>query len=298
MKAFKAAILVLVILGSLGYSARILFIGPCDSPRGYRIGFVDSRFGVSEPELILALREAETLWEEAVGKDLFVFDSKARMPINLVYDERQATSQRNRVLESDIAETGESADAIKREFEALKRRHEAAQMEYESMRASFEAEQKAYNEKIAYWNGRGGAPRNEYQKLESDKSRLESSYAALESKRKEVNGLVAEINAKIAKYNFLVREVNAAVDIINESADKEFEQGEFRRENGDERVEIYAFTDRGDLVRVLAHEFGHVLDSDHNSNQESIMYYLNTSENMEPTTEDVAGVKESCKFKE
>ncbi|MES2214229.1 MAG: matrixin family metalloprotease [Patescibacteria group bacterium] len=98
----------------------------------------------------------------------------------------------------------------------------------------------------------------------------------------------------IRKYNSLVDQANQKVSTINESAGKEFNEGEYIYDEAGQRINIYEFTSRAELVRVLAHELGHALGLDHNSNPDSIMYYLNQSENGALTPEDSADLEALC----
>jgi hypothetical protein len=61
----------------------------CDTPIGWRVGFVDSRFGLGGAELRRAIEDAVALWENAAGRRLFEHDPHGGMPIDLVYDDRQ-----------------------------------------------------------------------------------------------------------------------------------------------------------------------------------------------------------------
>jgi hypothetical protein len=297
MKTLQGALLLIVIAATGVYSGYKLIVGPCDAPKEYRIGAFDTRFNISQAELLSALLEAEKVWEDAVGKDLFAYDASARMPVDMIYDERQETVIKNMTIESKIEEAEESAEAVKARFEAAKAAYESAKREYESLVDEYTTKLAAYNSEVVLWNAQGGASESDYKRSLKDKAMLDKLFAEVELKRQSVNYYGKKVNELVGKYNSIVHDVNEKIDIINESADEEFEQGQFKRDKAGERIAIYEFVSRDDLVRVLAHEFGHALDVDHNGNKNSIMYYLNSSENLIPTAEDIAGVKMACKFK-
>ena len=46
---------------------------PCAEPIPYTLGSFDEKFKISRSYFLDALKEAEALWEESFGKDLFVF---------------------------------------------------------------------------------------------------------------------------------------------------------------------------------------------------------------------------------
>ncbi|MEK7095085.1 MAG: matrixin family metalloprotease [Patescibacteria group bacterium] len=269
---------------------------PCTVPISYNLGSFDERFKMSKESFLLAVEEANQIWEKAIGKDLFAINPRSDLKINLIYDERQALAERNRDLTETVDTQKESADAVRARFSALQSRYKAAQGEYESLLVQFKKMQDEYSEQVKYWNGRGGAPKSEYDKLNQDKSRLESFQNTLESKRLAINAMADEINGLVKKYNFLVKNVNSTIDTINKDAGKEFEEGEYIYDKEGERINIYEFGNRQVLVRVLVHEFGHALGIDHNNNPDSIMYYLNTSKNMTLTKEDLEALKIACRI--
>ena len=71
----------------------------CHAPILYRLGHVDTRFGLSESEVRAAVEQAERLWEHALGRKLFEHSYTAKLTINLVFDTRQhATHVQQRLL--------------------------------------------------------------------------------------------------------------------------------------------------------------------------------------------------------
>jgi chromosome segregation ATPase len=297
MRIIQSVLLVIVIVASISYSGYVYIAGPCRAPLEYSVGRLDEGFKMSESEFLKAIAEAEAIWEEGIGKDLFVYDPDGKLPVNLIYDERQATADRNEALELEVDETKESADTVKREFETLRDTYEAREREYEALLADFKAQQADYVADVRYWNDRGGAPEGEYKKLEAEGARLKSLHASLEEKRLEVNRLAREVNSRVDAYNRLVKDINSTIETINESADKEFEQGEYISEGRSALINIYEFRERSQLVRVIAHELGHALGIDHNDNPESIMHYINKSDSLEASVEDIASLRAACRLK-
>ena len=67
---------------------------PCEQSIMYTIGTFDGRFGLSRQTFLSVIKEAETIWEKPVGKDLFAYADDGSLKINLIYDYRQqATSK-------------------------------------------------------------------------------------------------------------------------------------------------------------------------------------------------------------
>ncbi len=288
----------LLLLGLLvGAGGYYLYVRtPCHLPIRYTAGALDPRFKLSEAQLLEVLNKAAKGWEDAAGTNLFEYQKGGSLPINLVYDSRQATTQKNNVLKEKIDQTSGTADSVKAAYNAAQTRYVQAKAGYAAAQVHYADSLAAYNKVVAYWNARGGAPQGEYAALQSQKAALEAEAAALESKRLALNAQAGEVNTLSAQYNKLAEGVNATVDTINKSAGREFEEGLYTANAFGAKIDIYEYSDTDKLVRVLAHELGHSLGLDHNTNPESIMYELNQSENTTPTKEDLADLRATCRI--
>jgi len=288
----------LVVAGALfGASYYLITKGPCDSPLTYRIGDFNAKFGLSKADFLQDIHDAERIWENAVGKNLFTYDPKGEMAINLIYDTRQATTDKNQVLSSNIDQTLSSAAPIKQQVDDLKQRYNAAKGEYDALLTEYQAKLSSYNNQVEYYNSQGGARGGEYATIQAERTDLVNLQNEVNAKMTEVNDLAHQVNAVIDSYNGLVRVANTDVSKINQTANREFEEGEYVSDSKGERINVYEFTNKAQLVRLLAHELGHSLGIDHNSNPQSIMYYLNKGTGLVPSSEDIASLKKACRIK-
>ena len=271
---------------------------PCAKPVTYRIGEFNTGFGISQDSFLSSIQEAESVWEKAVGKDLFKYDAKGKITVNLIYDERQKETQEQLDLESQIAKAQSQYQAKKVALDKHTDAYEGALREYQALLEEYNDRAAGYESTVRYWNRRGGAPAGEYQKITEEQKALQSLQKALDAKRLLLNSLASEVNALVAEVNVLAQQTNTTVDRYNSNdlVGTEFDQGLYVSNKSGVSVNIYQFTDHVSLVRVLTHEFGHVLGLDHNDNPESIMYELNQGENETLSPEDLFSLKETCRI--
>lgn len=293
-RAFQTLAL-LAALGVLGFvlyrQAAPLFIQPCSTPIEYYIAGSDERFGISEAELQAALLEAEALWEKEAGRDLFTASTKG-MGVRLVYGKEQRTQD----LGKAISKEQEDYDAKKEEVEGLKNLFEKARSVYERKAAEYDALSALYHEQVNYWNAKGGAPEKEYQEINGMHGELQRLREALNTAAEEANDVSNAINARVDELNAYARVVNAKVEVYNTHAEEEFDQGEYQESDGGRSITVYEFKNTKDLIRVLAHEFGHALQIGHVGNPSSIMYSYNAGSSLELSEEDIIALRLACRL--
>jgi len=235
---------------------------PCVQTIHYAIGAVDARFGISNSALIADAEVAAKIWNKAAGKAVLAYDPKAELKINLIYDEREANAK----LGSQITRLQESSD---NERVAL-----------DARQAEYTAELNAYNQAVQAVNARGGANKSEA--------------ATLNREREALNNLANSIKSDVASYNASVESLNTLVAEFNKSAGRTFEQGQYVRDAQGERINIFEFIGTTQLERVLAHEFGHAIGLDHNTDSKSIMFAKNESGSLVPTSADLSALNAAC----
>lgn len=235
---------------------------PCTHPISYSIGAVDARFGITNSALIDDAKTAAAIWNKAAGKTVLVYDPKAGLKINLIYDAREANAK----LGTRIAEKQAEEDA--------------ARATLDTAQAQYLAAQTAYNQKVKAVNARGGA--------------TSSESAALDAERISLNALADTINSKVVAFNASIAALNAVVNEYNKTAGHTFEEGQYVRDSSGERINIFEFVGALQLERVLAHEFGHAIGLDHNADPKSIMYAQNESGNLVPTASDLFALRVVC----
>ncbi len=265
----------------------------CPAPILYRIGEVDERFAVPVKVVADTARLAESVWEDATNRDLFRFDETASFTINLIYDERQQLANTEEEWRIALDQKQTEYEQLVEELQVIGTRYQSLEASYEEERAEYEAALAAYNAEVAEYNEAGGAPPDEYARLQREAGRLNNllevlleTEVAIKNQAAIINELGDRGNALIAAYNAEVEEYNAVFGNLTT-----FTQGDYERK----RINIYKFTDTEELTRVLVHEFGHALGIGHVEGEDSAMYYLMTER--DPTllqAADVAAFEAVC----
>lgn len=244
----------------------------CNVPVVYDLGSIDERFGISREEARAAVSDAESLWENATGENLFTYEAGADFTINFVYDDRQEITNEEGEVRGILENKEEMSEGIRAEYDRMLGKYEKLKSTYEKRVDDYEDSLDAYNNEVALWNEKGGAPERVYADLETTKEHLDEESRELNGVAQELNEIVDSINDLGEAGNRVVRDYNEDVEWYNLffSGEREFTQGDYQ---GD-LINIYQFGDGVELRQVLAHELGHALSLGHIEEEGSIMYHL------------------------
>lgn len=250
----------------------IYYYKTCQIPKKYSIGEIDPRFKVTRDEVLNSARDAESRWDNQSKKILFQYDSNSSFKINLIYDERQAKLDQINAEVSKINTSGSTIEEFRSQVDAEI--------------SDYQTDLNNYNSQVAYWNGQGGAPPDEYQKLENTR-------ISLQNRQGEINKKAGLLNLQIDEHNSNLSDVKSQIDA---EKNKIVTQGEYK---GNE-IDIYTFGNLDELRLVLMHELGHSLSKEHASDPKSILYYILQDQDLAnplPSSEDITLVKKECRIK-
>lgn len=254
------------------YADNLLYQSPCDTPITYRIGSIDPKYNLTEGTFINSINQASDIWSTTTNKKLFEYDPKGEIEINLVYDQRQ-------FLSTQINDINSKVKAKQNELDPKI-------ADYKKRATEFKAQASQLNNDIEFWNNKGGAPPDEYEKL---KSRQANLIQVAESLKNEALSL----NQSTDQYNQEVGQLHQTVSTFNTALQYQPEEGEYIYDNGKQTINIYFDNSDSELIHTLAHELGHALRISHNNNPESIMY-PQTTEITGLSSEDKLGLQKSC----
>lgn len=273
---------------------------PCQHPIAYSIGEFDSRFGISKDAFLKDIQRAESIWETPIGKQLFVYEPNGSLKINLIYDNRQSSTQTLQKLGLTIHDDATSYDKLKARLDILKKNVLQLKADYKVQSDAYQVRLDAYTQEVAYWNKHDHVTKEVYDRLTQEKSNLDALFSALKDAQNKVNANVNESNALVEVVNRIARALNKTAvqyNTIGSSNGPEFQEGNFVMDPAGSHIDIFQFDDQGKLIRVLTHEIGHALGLDHVEDPKAIMYRLNNGVNEALTADDLAALKKQCGIK-
>ncbi|MFC1755857.1 matrixin family metalloprotease [Patescibacteria group bacterium] len=270
-------IIVLVALGTLAYYKgynnllnRWLNFSFCDTSVTYRLGTIDDGFETPRKDIVENTKEAGKLWNDIVGRELFIYDDDSNLTIDLIFDERQDA----------LNSIGEQKQYLDEKRENLVLSVE----EFEQKRLGLENQLNDLNEEIEYWNNKGGASKEKYRELTDRQDFLSEEI-------RKINTMADKLNRTTKKINNEVDSVNQKVENFNNLLSVLPEEGLYMA--GPHKIEIYIYENDVSYIHTTAHELGHALGLDHVDQEDSIMYPV-SSPDSRATESDLNLINNFC----
>ncbi len=273
---------------------------PCKTTISYSLGEFDANFGLSKEDFLDVLEQAEAIWEEPLGKELFAYEENGSMKVNLIYDTRQETTEQLKQMGIIVENNKSSYDTLKERYDSLISSYNSQKADFNHRVATFENRRKAYEAEVSAVNKKGGTDKAIVAKLNAEREYLNNEGNALNKTQKDLNEAVNNINAVAGALNELAKTLNIGVkqyNTIGGNLGGEFDEGLYKSSYSGREIDIYQFDNKTKLVRVLAHELGHALGLEHVDDSKAIMYRLNNGINEKLTSSDLTAVKNLCGIK-
>lgn len=282
----------LIVAGTYWYQSTAAI---CPAPLSYRLGTIDASFELSPEQATQYLLDAEAYWESNVGRELFTYDAAAEFTVDFVFDERQEFANTELALRKALDAKKEKSESVKSTIETLQAEYQSLASSHEAKVTAYESRLVAYNEQVQKYNDRGGAPQYAFEQLEGERVKLAAESTVLNRTAQELSDLASKINKLVEEGSRLVTEYNREVSAYNEiyGDEHEFTQGDYQGAGG---IHVYKFSSDTEVVRVLAHEFGHALGLSHVEGTASLMYYLleDTNTSTALTANDLEAYHQIC----
>lgn len=271
---------------------------PCQQPLTYRIGTIDSRFDITEQEVKQVMQSVESLWATALDRQLLQYQEDGDVAIHLVYSDEQKFTEQEKAF-SERIKTKEGRIAVMRDdYQKMKRNFERLERDFQQTLTKFNNRASTFNGLVDQWEGRETPQKvlNRIQKMRQEIKQLKSK---LDQKRENLELLRDKTNRKSQEINSLVDQMNRMVATYNQrySVAKKFNQGRYIRHGENERINIFQFANKAQLMTVLAHEAGHAMGLDHVSNPKSVMHAIMQQQNifdLSLSEEDIAALRNRC----
>ncbi len=272
---------------------------PCNEPLTFRAGDIDDRFFITRDELIDVINDVTEVWSDVAGVPAAVYAEDGEVSVNLVYDEQQQLTDREREFSSRIRQRETYVNELDRNYKKRLEQYNERVSAYQNESHRLQRRINELNEWVNERNREGGFNETQLEEFEKRRDKIDRESINLNNEAANLSRMADEINEQLSRLN---REINRKNELIREynsrfSGSRRFTQGTFEWRGNRKWINIYQFANRSELELVVAHEMGHALGLDHVDNPKSVMYHLmgrQESDRLILSHEDQLALRERC----
>ena len=274
---------------------------PCQEPLVYRIGPIDSRFGISEQDVAKAMKQAAAIWSEELSRPAAVESEDGNVVVTFVYDDRQETVDGELRFRERIESEQLRLDQFHRQYERQKREFEEKSEQYSRLARETLNEIEELNRWVQRRSAAGGLTQQDAARFEDRKIEIDRKQQRVEREKRNLERLAEQLNRNADRLNMMTAENNRMVDEYNDrySGEKKFTKATYQNlPDGGGAITVNTFLTRTELVLILAHELGHAFGLEHLPDSRSVMHSQMGDQELFPvlqlTEEDKAAIRNIC----
>lgn len=273
---------------------------PCEDPLSYKIGEIDSRFGLSEREVEEAMQAAAALWSDGVGRPVAITSNDGDIDVTFIYDGRQQMVDGEMRFRERINSENIRMNQLQQDYEREREVFDQRSANYVELANEASQALNELNSWVEEKNDSGGFREDDVSVFETRKESVERLQQRVGRERSELDKMAEQINRDTDQLNRLIDQNNQLVEEYNEeySGEGRFTKATYQNLSDGGVITVNMFLNKKELTLILAHELGHALGMDHVSNPKSVMYSQMGQQELFPvvqlTREDLNAIKESC----
>lgn len=254
----------------------------CSTPLGWKLGYLDPAFNLTESEATAAITQAAQMWNQAFGYTLLQQDPQGFV-IDFRFDARQQQLLKQRLLSRNINRYDQ---AIEPGRQNLPQQFAQLQQHIDS----FNQQNEQLQQQMAAYKADAPNATIQREQLLRRQQQLQQEADWLEQQRLQLVRDQDYLNETIKQRNALLTEAGPP------AVSGAFEVGLMKIRGRERLMIIYAFGSNQDLVATLAHEFGHAFGVEHTKTEDSIMYHSLSAQQAMLTATDIDALKAQCGF--
>uniref|UniRef100_A0A486XVY7 Peptidase M10 metallopeptidase domain-containing protein n=1 Tax=Rheinheimera sp. BAL341 TaxID=1708203 RepID=A0A486XVY7_9GAMM len=261
----------------------------CQTPVSWRIGQLDPAFNLTLEQAEQAAHNAASEWNQALGRELFRYDSIDGFPINFAYDARQQQLLQQARLQRNLQRYDANIDQRQASLQQQALQLSQRQSQFEQQNQQFAADVAAFEREAQQTNSANRSMLQQQQKQLLQRQQQLAQQA--EQLNEQQQGLLREqryLNDTVADRNALLPEQPPQIAAA--------EVGVMQIAGRERSMTIFAYTSTTTLELTLLHEFGHALGLGHTDSPSSAMYYALSAQQGALTEQDIQALKQQCGF--